>query len=45
MASMRATACGVVTITAERRGWTGARCSMRERCSSDVPVGVNDEYE
>lgn len=40
IASIRATACGVVTITAESRECTPARCSIRERCSSDVPAGV-----
>lgn len=40
IASIRATACGVVTITAESRECTPARCSMRERCSSDVPAGL-----
>ena len=38
IASSSATACGVVTITAEMRACTGAMCSMSERCSSDVPA-------
>jgi hypothetical protein len=38
MASIRATACGVVTMMADKRECTGAMCSSRERCSSEVPV-------
>lgn len=36
--SVRATTCGVVTSTEESRSCTGARCSNRDRCSSEVPV-------
>jgi hypothetical protein len=37
MASSSATACGVVTMTADNRECTGARCSRSDKCSSDVP--------
>ena len=37
IASSSATACGVVTITADSLACTGAMCSISDRCSSDVP--------
>lgn len=40
MASARATACGVVTMMEDKRECTGARCSRRDRCSSDVPMRI-----
>jgi hypothetical protein len=43
MASINATACGVVTITAEIRDRAGLACSMSEMCSSDVPVRKENE--
>jgi hypothetical protein len=42
MASNNATACGVVTMTEDKRECTGARCSMSDMCSSDVPINQNE---